>query len=83
MMDDLPKPVRREVHTESINKSSGPVQIRVIEVEHATFILMTATVTKPSFTFAQADTLAGLVAQRIEQGWKLQTLTDSSATLVR
>lgn len=82
-MDGLPAPIRREVHTESINKSSGQVQIRVIEVEHPTFILMTASVTKPSFAFAQADRLAGLVAQRIEQGWKLQTLTDSSATLVR
>lgn len=82
-IEGVGKPVRRDVHDYAIRKSSGTRTIRVVEIEHPGFILMTATTSDPAFDFVRADYLSGIVAQRMEEGWTLMTVTDSSATLRR
>lgn len=82
-IEGVGKPVRREVHDYAIHKSSGTKTIRAIEIEHKGFILLTATSSDPAYDFARADYLSGIVAQRMEEGWTLMTLTDASATLRR
>lgn len=82
-IEGVGKPVRREVHDYAIHKSSGTKTIRAVEIEHPGFILLTATSSDPAYDFVRADYLSGIVAQRMEEGWTLMTLTDASATLRR
>ena len=61
----------------------GEDETNLVEIAHPGFILMPATTSDPAFDFVRADYLSGIVAQRMEEGWTLMTVTDSSATLRR
>lgn len=80
---EVPKPLNRVVHRHhDWSAQDEPIEFHVIESEFKDFLTLNVSVKTPRYAWVAADYLAGLAQLRIAGGWRLVTLTDTSAFFV-